>query len=281
MAEKGIFRSAMGGFNKKEVLEYIDQITAAWDEERRLLTEQAEAAANAAAESAAAAEAADAKAAAAEQERDNALTQLAAVNEQLNHTAAELDTKNVAIQAMEERMQEKETALLQTQETLATTRAEVAELTVQRDEAISAVADARERIAELEVLAARLIEAEALAAGLQQENARYKEVLGTAETAQEHVDNIVRPFLEQANRQADETLDAVQAVLAGVLAQLGELQGSVEQRRQALHRCKDDSDSRLSAAFGDWLELARNAAKPADEPPHVDPAPADNGHFFR
>jgi len=103
---------------------------------------------------------------------------------------------------------------------------------------------------------------------MQQAIARYEKVLGNAETAHEHVDGIVRPFIEQANKQADETLDSVQAVLAGLLAQLGELQGNVEQRRQALHRCKADSDSRLSAAFGDWLGLAQDAS-------------ASSGQFFR
>ena len=280
MAEKGIFRSAMSGFNKKEVLEYIDQITAAWDEERRALTEQAEASAAMAAEARQAAEAAAANAAASDKAVAEAQAQLAEMSEQLAHTAAELDTRTVAVQSMEELLQEKETALQETQAALAVARDEVARLTGERDEAISAVAEARAQLADWEATVARLTEAETLAARLQQENARYKKVLGTAETAQQHVDNIVRPFIEQANRQADETLDAVQAVLAGVLAQLGELQGSVEQRRQALHRCKDDSDSRLSAAFGDWLELARCSAKTA-ELPAEEASPADDGHFFR
>ncbi|MBQ8752096.1 MAG: hypothetical protein IJZ13_03225 [Clostridia bacterium] len=283
MADKGIFRSAMGGFNKKEVLEYIDQITAAWDAERQSLEHQAaaaearaEAAETAAAEAGAAAETAETAAAEAQAE-------LTTCREQLTQSAAELDTKTVTVQALEEVLQEKEAQL-----TVALQ--EIDRLTAQRDEAISAVAEAREQIAALETVSGetatrleeathRLTETEATAAILRQENDRYKAVLGTAETAQEHVDSIVRPFIEQANRQADETLDAVQAVLAGVLAQLGELQGSVEQRRQALHRCKADSDSRLSAAFGDWLALARSAAKPAEQAP-ADPA-ADSGHFFR
>ncbi|MBQ8684304.1 MAG: hypothetical protein IJ518_07305 [Clostridia bacterium] len=275
MAEKGIFRSAMNGFNKKEVLEYIDQITAAWDAERQDLLAQMEAADNRTNAAEQAAIAARAAVEEAKKEAAAAQEQLAAMGQQLNYTTSELDTKNVAIQSMEELLQEKETALQTSQAALSAANAEIAELTVQRDEAISAVAEAREQLAELEATTARLTEAEALVAGLQQENDRYKAVLGTAETAQEHVNNIVRPFIEQANRQADETLDAVQAVLAGVLAQLGELQGSVEQRRQALHRCKDDSDSRLSAAFGDWLALARSAANEAPA------TPADTGHFFR
>ena len=42
MEDKGIFRSSIGGFNKSDVLAYIDQITAAWDRERQELTQTAE-----------------------------------------------------------------------------------------------------------------------------------------------------------------------------------------------------------------------------------------------
>ena len=42
MAQNGMFRNAMGGFNKQDVLRYIDAITAAWEAERESLTEQAE-----------------------------------------------------------------------------------------------------------------------------------------------------------------------------------------------------------------------------------------------
>ena len=32
MAENGMFRKSFKGFNKQDVLQYIDGITAAWDE---------------------------------------------------------------------------------------------------------------------------------------------------------------------------------------------------------------------------------------------------------
>ncbi|MBQ9859611.1 MAG: hypothetical protein IJO76_02910 [Clostridia bacterium] len=272
MAENGIFRSALSGFNKQDVLDYIDRITAEWDAERQQLTARAEeadgrvaAAEQAAAEANAAAEEAQKAAAAAKE-------QLAEVEEQLRHATGELDTKNVTIQSMEELLQEKDSRLIAAEQ-------EVSALTAQRDEAISAVAEAREQVANMEATARRLHETQeqltkqsARLSALQQEIARYEAVLGSAETAQHHVDNIVRPFIEQANRQADETLDSVQAVLAGVLAQLGELQGNVDQRRQALQRCKSDSDSRLSAAFGDWMAQARQAAATK---------PVTDRHFFR
>ena len=271
MAEKGMFRSALSGFNKQDVLEYIDKITAEWDAERQELTARAE---QADAHAAAAEEAAATAAAEAEQARKEAAAateRQAAVSEQLRLVSGELDTKNITLQSMEELLQEKDgklTAALQ----------EAENLTAQRDEAIAAVADAREQLTQLEAATARLKETEselaeqsARLAALQREVARYEAVLGSAETAQQHVDGIVRPFIEQANRQADETLDSVQAVLAGLLAQLGELQGNVEQRRQALQRCKNDSDSRLTAAFGDWMARARQAAEES----------AADSHFFR
>ena len=42
MAQNGLFRSAMGGFNKQDVLQYIDEITAAWDAERKQLAATAD-----------------------------------------------------------------------------------------------------------------------------------------------------------------------------------------------------------------------------------------------
>ena len=39
MAQNGMFRNAFRGFNKQDVLQYIDQITAAWDAERKELRE--------------------------------------------------------------------------------------------------------------------------------------------------------------------------------------------------------------------------------------------------
>ena len=41
MAQNGMFRNAFRGFNKQDVLQYIDEITAAWDEERKALDQTA------------------------------------------------------------------------------------------------------------------------------------------------------------------------------------------------------------------------------------------------
>ena len=272
MAENGIFRTALGGFHKQDVLDYIDKITAEWDAERQQLVARAEEADTRIATAEQATAQAVAAAEKAGEEATAAKERLAETVTQLSQATAELSTKNITIQSMEELLQEKDGRLTAAEQ-------EVTALTAQRDEAISAVAEARQQVADMEATARRLHETQeqltkqsARLSHLQQEIARYEAVLGSAETAQQHVDNIVRPFIEQANRQADETLDSVQAVLAALLAQLGELQGNVDQRRQALQRCKSDSDSRLSAAFGDWMAQARQAAATK---------PVTDRHFFR
>lgn len=270
MAQNGMFRSAMGGFNKKDVLQYIDEITAAWNQERQELQARAEAATSAKEElmaaNAAAADAADA----ATQRAQIAETQLVEVQKQVYDTTADLAASRAAADELAAQLED---ALRRAAELEAT----VAAVTAQRDEAIAAVADAKAKLEETASTVAALEESretcrrqEEQITAMQQAISRYEQVLGDAETAQERVSGIVRPFIEQASRQADDTLDSVQAVLAGVLAQLGELQGSVDQRRQALRRCKADSDSRLSAAFGDWL------GQPGDTPPTT-----PSGRFFR
>ena len=268
MAQNGMFRKAMRGFNKQDVLQYIDQITAGWDEERRGLEQQAEAAVAAQAQLQSAADTAAAEAAEATQQMQVAQTQLAETQQQVYDTTADLAACRTTIDEMTAKAEED-------RQTIARLEAALETVTRERDDAIGAVADGRQQIAELEPLRDQLADAQRSneelneqVATMQQTISRYEKVLGNADTAHQRADSIVRPFIEQANRQADETLDSVQAVLAGVLAQLGELQGSVDQRRQALRRCKADSDSRLSSAFGDWLA------------PTKDINPYDH-HFFR
>ena len=270
MAKNGFFRTAMRGFHKQDVLQYIDEITGAWNGERYQLEQQAAAATAAAEEMRAAAEQAGAAAAAAVQQAQVAEAQLAEVQQQVYHTTADLADRDRALE-------ETNAQLAALQARIEALERSIAAVTAERDEAIAAVADAREQLAQQAGIGEQLEESNRQVQrqdnqieALQKAVARYEKVLGNAETAHQRVDGIVRPYIEQANKQADETLDSVQAVLAGVLAQLGELQGSVEQRRQALHRCRRDSDSRLSAAFGDWLNQAQEVA----------PSPADR-YFFR
>ena len=263
MAQNGLFRSAMGGFKKQDVLQYIDDITAAWNTERQELQQQAEAAKAAQQELMEANDAASTAAAAANHKAQVAEAQLAEAQKQVYDTTADLAKSRAAADELAAQLEDALRRVAQLEAT-------VTAVTAQRDEAIAAVADARAQLENNTTVAAELEDSrqvcrrqEEQITAMQQAINRYERVLGDADTAQERADSIVRPFIEQANRQADETLDSVQAVLAGVLAQLGELQGSVEQRRQALRRCRADSDSRLSSAFGDWLGQAKDPYPPA------------------
>lgn len=269
MAQNGIFRTAMGGFHKQDVLQYIDEITGAWNTERTALEQQA---AEAVAQRDSLQEQANqavAKAQEAGQRAQVAETQLAEAQQQMYDATAELSIHRTTAESLKEQLEE---ALRR----VAELEAIVDAVTDQRDQAIAAVADAKSQQLDAAALTHQLEESRQQNQrqndqidSMQQAIARYEQVLGDVDTAHQRVDGIVRPFIEQANSQADETLDSVQAVLAGVLAQLGELQGSVEQRRQSLRRCKADSDSRLNAAFGDWLGESPDA-----------PA-ASECHFFR
>ena len=269
MAQNGMSRLAMRGFHKQDVLQYIDSITAEWNEERTQLDQQAKSAILAQEQMQAVADQATAAATEAEQRIQTAEALLAETQQKASSLETALTERNVTIADLTARLEE----VLQQTENLAQ---QVAALTAQRDEAIAAVADAREQIADYEAIQQQLLDRQQQNEQqseqidtLQKSVNQYQKVLGEAESAQKRMDAILRPIMEQANRQADETLDDVQAVLAGILAELGEVQGSVEQRRQALHRCKNDSDSRLSAAFGDWLGQTREAT------------PTRDYHFFR
>ena len=275
MAQNGMFRNAMGGFNKQDVLRYIDEITAAWDAERQARTQQAEAAQTAEAQvrselrvaQEAAQQAANA-AAELEQKAQDVEAQLAVAEQKLSEAEADLSGYRAAVAELTEQLD-------QAQAQIAAAQSAAEQASAQRDEAIAAVADAKAQMQERSAAEAELEDSRRenrqlrdQMDAMQQAINRYERVLGEAANAQERMSNIIHPFLEQANKQADETLDSIQAVLAGLLAQLGEVQGNVEQRRQALERCKEDSSTRLNAAFGDWLEPVKDA-------------PASDRHFFR
>ena len=267
MAQNGIFRNAMGGFNKQDVLQYIDGITGEWGSEREALNNKLNDANNTIkalqeqlAEMAQRAEEAEQRAEEAQQMAKFCDTQLAEVQQQLYHATADLTNTQTANRQLQEQLDEAQRHVAQLEDS-------VNDLTNQRDEAIAAVADAKQQVNSVNELEQKLAQKDEQIEGMQKMLARYEKVLGTAEEAEQRVDGIVRPLINQANKQADDTLDRVQAALAALLAQLGEVQGNVEQRRLALQRCKEDSDSRLTAAFGDLMEEDRR--------------PRSINHFFR
>lgn len=266
MAQNGMFRNSMRGFNKQDVLQYIDEITAGWHEERQALEQKANEAVAAQEALQTVADEATAAATAAAEQQQVTETQLAEAQQKLYDTTADLTVAATTIEEMATQLEEMQRRMAQLEQELADTAAE-------RDNAIAALADAKAQLAENEITA-RLLEDSRRQVAQQGEQisqmqdalGRYEKVLGNADTAHQRVEGIVRPFVEQANRQAGETLDTVQATLGALLAQLGDLQSDIDRRRQSLQYSKTDSDNRLTAALNEWLDAAHDAG--------------NNRHFF-
>ena len=246
MEEKGMFRSALGGFNKADVLNYIDALTAAWNEERVALEQQAKA------------------------DREAAETATA--------RAAELEAAHEAMTAELDEIRPLAEQTKEATEQLAQMRTELDEALAQNAQFTQQLAQSEEKIqsARAEMMAAeeRLCTREAeltrrneRLAALEATVARYEAVLGRSDSMKEHVDGIVRPFTEKANRHAEDALDNAYALVANLLAQLGEMQGSIEEQKSALRQAKADNDAKLSATLGSWFSKIKDLA-------------GGSGHFF-
>lgn len=259
MAENGMFRKSFKGFNKQDVLQYIDGITAAWDEERKSLESTAEEAVAAKEALQATADEALAQAAAAAEQQQIAETQLAEAQQQLYDTTADLAVAATTIEEMATQLEELQRRLAQLERELTTTAGE-------RDNAIAALADAKAQLA-ANTATTQQLEESRRQVGRQNEQItemrrtidRYEAVVGDADTVHQKVEGIVRPYIDQTGRQADQALDTVQASLNALLTQLSEVQNSIDRSRAALRQSKADSDSRLTDALDEWLTAAHDA----------------------
>lgn len=248
MEEKGMFRSAIGGFNKTDVLNYIDQLTGSWNEERVQLEQQAIADREKA-------EAAEAKA-----------EELQAAHEAM--TAELEDIRPLAEQAKE------------LSEQVAQMRAELDEALAQNSQLTHKLAQCEEKSqsARAEMMAAEdrlatreqeLTQRNERLASLETVVARYEAVLGRSDGMKEHLDNIIRPFTESASRRAEETLDNTYALVSALLAQLGELQEGIDTQKRALRQEKIESDVKLNGVLNNWFNKAKElAGTPADRATH-------------
>lgn len=258
MEEKGMFRSAIGGFNKADVLNYIDELTGSWNEERVQLEQQAiadrEAAETAAAkaeELQAAHEAMCAELEAAEEELET-VRPLAAQVQALEEQLAQMRTQLDEALAQNSQLTNK---LAQSEEKTQSARAEMMAAEDRLSTREQELTQRNERLASLEAVVTR-----------------YEAVLGRCDGMKEHIDGIVRPFTESANRRAEETLDNTYALVAALLVQLGELQEGIDAQKRALRQEKTESDVKLSNVLNNWFNKAKELAGTT-----VDRAT----HFFR
>ncbi len=253
-----MFRSALGGFNKADVLNYIDGLTGSWNEERVQLEEQART------------------------DRDRAAqAEKAAAKAQEEQQASEADLK-AALEALEsirplaEQVEELKTQLAQARNDLSEALAEKSRLATSLAQSEEKSQSARvEMMAAEERLQAReaeLTNRNQRIATLETLVTRYEAVLGHSGNMQEHIDGILRPFSDTAARRAESTLDDTYAVIAALLAQLGELQGSIEQQKRTLQQEKAETDATLNRVLGSWFTKAKELAETAA---------ARTTHFFR
>ena len=222
MGKDGIFRSAIGGFNKKDVLGYIDQITGEWDAERQELTQTAAKAQEEAAMQASVAEAQAATVAAMQ-------TQL----EQLQETLAEVTATAQAVPALRE---------------------QVDLLGAENEQIRRQLRDAEQAHSERAATLQREIQTQ------NGQLAEYRALLGESRSATAHVQHVVRPMIEDTSRRAAETLDAVQATISTLLTQLGDLQRDVAARQQMQRDAAAGDAARLAESVDRWLDRANRLA---------------------
>lgn len=239
MEEKGMFRSAIGGFNKADVLNYIDELTGSWNEERVQLEQQAIADREKA-------EAATAKAEelqAAHDAMSNKLEEIRPLAEQAEDLAKQVAQMRAELNEAIAQNGQLTHKLAQCEEKSQSARAEIMaaeeRLTIREQE----LTRRNERLASLEAVVAQ-----------------YEAALGRCDGMKEHLDNIIRPFTDSASRRAEETLDNTYALIAALLAQLGELQEGIDTQKRALRQEKLESDAKLSNMLGNWFNKAKELA---------------------
>lgn len=280
MEEQGIFRSALGGFNKADVLTYIDEITARWEVERQQLQQELNEAQQALTD--------------ARQQTAEQAAQIEAAQETVRQQTDSLNTLHGQL-AEQTRLAEE----------LPSLRQQLAVLEAQRREQDEAAARASARCRELEQTAAQMREqqeratAEMMAAeerlsartaelttcteqldAARSRIARYEAVLGRADAMERHMDGLVRPFLEETAATADRSLAETRAALEDIRQRLNRLSDELSRRQNALCNTKAATDERLKAVLTDWLLAAGGSDDPADADTSA-PNGTPDERFFR
>ena len=260
MAQSGMFRNAFRGFNKQDVLQYIDEITAAWNEERQALEQKVNDAVAAQEQAQAAATEAQEQAVAAVQLQQNAIVQLNEVQAQLEQTTADLSVAATTIEEMAQQLEEAQRRTAQLEQELATTATE-------RDNAIAALADAKEQLTDAGATRQQLDDCRRQVnrqneqiTTMQQSIRRYESVLGNADEMHDKISGIVRPCINQTVAEADTALNDVQASLGDMIRHLENMLYRMNDMRDAVKQSAADSDARLSSVLDEWLSAAQGGS---------------------
>lgn len=258
MAQNGMFRNAFRGFHKQDVLQYIDEITAAWNEERKALEQTASDAVAAQEVLQAAADEAQAQAAAATEQQQAAEAQLTEAQQKLTDTTADLTVAATTIEEMATQLEEAQRRIAQLERELSATADE-------RDTAIAALADAKAQLTASEDTARQLEESRRQVgrqndqiAQMRQTIDRYESVVGNVDTIHEKVSGIVRPYIEQTAAKADERLHDTHNFLTGLICQLSEINDHLSGLRDEIRQNAADSNDRVGAALSEWCDSAQS-----------------------
>lgn len=278
MEQKGVFRSALGGFHKQDVLNYIDGITAEWNEERQQLAQQAEADRTLAQQEQENACREQEKAQQEQrkaQEATAALEAAQAENAALTAHLEELETELAALRRLPEEVRQLTEHLQEVTAQLDVVLAEKAKLTEQlhmeTDRANTATNEMMAAEARLQQKDKELGEKNEQLASANCTLDHYRSILGNAADAGQRVGNIARPYVQQAGQQAEGVLTDVENALSTMLLQLSELQSIVDEKKATLQTSIIETDSRLTNEVEAWIHTANEAARPSD----------DNVDFFR
>ncbi len=290
MSDSGVFRSAIGGFHKQDVLRYIDELQAEHLREREELeaqlaevqTELAEAQeAHRTLMETAAAEAEATQQQKAEWEADSA--QLQRLVDEQNSANRMLRTQ---IQDVREDLSRLQTETAPLRKQLEATKWEAASMQARLDEAaaheavyqqqLSAIADLKKQLGEA-VKAQQQAEKQRLEA--EAVSQRYAELIGDIGSFIMEVRSMGRHVLSSAHTRGNEALTAVNAAVALLQQQLSETTVRLEAAGEELSRDNQGAEQRLE-------ELAQSLSRSADAieaetEPSVrpnGPAPSD---FFR
>lgn len=261
MEEKGLFRSALGGFHKQDVLEYIDTITAGWNEERVALIEQAETATATAEEASAAAK----EAAAAYQQTADDLARLQKENAVLKERLSQLEGLPAQVASLTEELEETAARLETEQGASAALRESLATETERASTAVSEMMAAEQR---LETVTNELETKNTVLVLLQEKVTNYEGLLGSAEETGSKLNEIVRPFAQQAYTAAEESLKSVEDTLAQWMLLMDEMRQNAAARRETLQNESQLCNQQLHETLLQWQEKAKTAAASTEKPDH-------------
>ena len=269
MAQSGIFRTTMRGFHKQEVLQYIEELNARVTAEQQALTEQLAQSQQEAAElrtqltetteALAASEANGVELQRLVDEYRRTTQELSGCAEQVNELNREKLSLNAQRVRAEQTVQEQAQTLSDLQATATQQKAEL-EAVKQENEAMQARLKEQSVVEEQRLRCARI---EENYLRLQEENRRYRALIGSVGTFVAEVRQMNQGILDASCGKELEAIETVEERLALLTAQMEGSRQELCALKETLTERKATADARLSAMME---RLEQNAcAGTADE----------------